>query len=72
MSDKPKKKKSIKKTETKSSIKKSETKSSKKGKDSKSKDKKSSKNSFTHSHSNEDNKSITSKIEEDQSMLKKI
>ena len=39
MSDKPKKKKSIKKTETKSSIKKSETKSSKKGKDSKSKDK---------------------------------
>ena len=71
MSDKPKKKKSIKKTETKSSIKKSETKSSKKGKDSKSKDKKSSKNSFTHSHSNEDNKSITSKIEEDQSMLKK-
>ena len=74
MSDKPKKKKSIKKTETKSSIKKSETKSSKKGKNSKSKEKKSitkSKNSLTHSHSNYDNKSTTSKIEEDQNTLKK-
>ena len=73
MSDQPKKKKSIKKTESKSSIKKSETKSSKKGKNSK-KEKKSSsksKNSLTHSHSIEDNKSTTSKVEEDQSMLKK-
>ena len=74
MSDKPKKKKSIKKTETKSSIKKSETKSSKKGKESsKSKEKKSgtkSKNSISPPPSILDNKTTSSKIEDDQNKLK--